>query len=54
MNLVLLLYVLTERKKEKEKLFRSSLHADCMKGGWLIRNFTRESSREVGVTSRLR
>jgi hypothetical protein len=29
-----------EKEKEKEKLFRSSLHADCMKGGWLIRNST--------------
>lgn len=53
MNLFLL-RVLNKKKKKKEKLFRSSLHADCMKCGWLIRNFTREKSREAGVTSRLR
>lgn len=36
-----------KREREKEKLFRSSLHADCMKGGWLIRNFTKEPSNQA-------
>lgn len=48
-----LLRALMNRKKRK-KAFRSPLHADCMKCGWLIRNFTGESSTEAGVTSRLR